>query len=400
MEASKPKKNRNVAMLTFSHFESDPRVKREAYSLTKENYQVYVISLRDNDEPRRVSYQGVEVIKTMKWVQRIRKKAKLKYLVGFTLFVAVCFFELTMLSLRRKKLSVIHIHNPPDHLVLAALPSRIFCRSRIILDRHEPFATQIISQLNRPTTGFLFKLLVFYERLIGFFANTIFVINIPDEEHMRKLLPKKIIQLIRNSLDTSNLEHLTKEKPDANVFTLLYQGLIAKRRDIDTIIYAINELKGKIENFKCVILGDGEYKHEMLNLIAKFDLEEIVEYRGFIEYNKLMKEISRADVCLLTAKDLPIYQMYVPNKLFEYMFYEKPIIASDLPYLNYLSEGVCYFYKSSDFKDLAKQIIYVFENEDDVTKKIEKMPEVLGKNLWSIDEKKMLTSYNKLIEKN
>ena len=388
-----------VAMISFSHYETDPRVKREAISLRKEGYHIHVISLRKKEELKNIEYDGIFIRKKMRWVTRLSGGSKLRYLIGFTLFVCVSNLELFRYYLTGTKFQVIHIHNPPDHLLFAGLPFKVLSRSKIIVDRHEPFAEQIISNLGLTKKSILFKLLKIYEKIVNYFADVILVINNPDKEHMKTLLPKKRIYEIRNSLDTSNLVAISKEKNSKkeDSFKILYQGFISRRRDIDTILYAINDLNDKIPNLEFTLVGHGDYIKEMLRVIEDLELDKYVNFKGFVDKNSLMEEIWITDLCLLTAKDLPIYQMYTPNKLFEYMYYNKPIIAADLPHLRFLSEDSCFFYTPGNFQSLSQEILFVYKNKEEVNQKISIMPEVLAKNVWEIDESRLIECYRDLL---
>ncbi len=100
-----------------------------------------------------------------------------------------------------KKISAIHVHNPPDHLILVALPFKRLYNTKIILDRHEPFALQIISTLGFSIKSFLFKLLKVYGKICYFFSDGIITINRIDKEVIQRIIKEKNIITVGNYLD-------------------------------------------------------------------------------------------------------------------------------------------------------------------------------------------------------
>jgi len=395
------KKTKNsVCMLLFSHFESDARPRREAISLREQGFQVYCISLGKKNEKKVTINNDIVLIKKLKWIENLPQGSFIRYIISFTIFVIVCFFELLRLASKGIRFDVIHIHNPPDHLVFAALPFKLFFKTKIILDRHEPFALQIISNLNKSTNGVLYKILRIYEKFSYKFVDLIFVVNKIEYTDVNDLMKNKKIRIVRNSFDKQRLRVDNEKKPfnaDYETYTVLYQGFISKRRDIDTIIHAIKILKDKIPKIRCVIIGDGDYLEEAKIESEKLGLKSTINFYRWMNQNELFELIRKANLCLVTLKDIPVYHRATPNKLFEYMNFKKPIIVADLPSLRDLSQGVCLFYNSEDPQCLADKILFVYNKPSKISKLIQKMDVVLEKNLWQIDEQVLISAYNEII---
>ncbi|MHA1223675.1 MAG: glycosyltransferase [Candidatus Heimdallarchaeaceae archaeon] len=393
------KATKNICMIVLSHYEGDPRVKREAKSLIKNGYNLYCISLRKKGEPKERDVDGVKVIKIMKWLQKFPQGSIFRYLFGFTFFIIDSFFTLLKLNLCGVKFDVLHFHNPPDHLVFIGIFHRLFKRSKIILDRHESFALQVLGNLNIQRQGFLYNLLKFYEKINCMIANAVILVNRMELEDLEAMLPNKSIFLVRNSLDIENIKiHEDIETKEDNYFTVLYQGYIAKKRDLNTVVEAIKIADESIPKLRCLILGDGEYLENLKILVKEKGIEDLIEIRGWVDSSIVIKEIKKADVCLITLTDTPAYRRATPNKLFEYMYFKKPIIAANFEYLKELSEDTCLYYQPSNSSDLAKKIIETYKFPDFLANKLERMSEVLKHNLWELDEKNLLECYKFLIK--
>lgn len=392
------KNTKNICMLSFSHFEKDPRVQREAFTLANNGYSVYCICLRNKDDTKYKEYKGIKLIQVLKFVSKIPKGSLSRYFFGFFIFPFVSLVNLFKLKTQIKKISAIHVHNPPDHLILTALPFKILFKTKVIMDRHEPFALQIISTLGFSTTSFLFKLLKVYEKNFNFFSDGIITINRLDNEEMQKMFKRKTVITIGNYLDFTQYQEQNRSVRKKKKVSLIYQGLISKKRDIGNLILGLKYFNEKFENFECLIFGDGDYVEEMNKAIIEYHLENHVIYRGWITRTDLMNEIKNADICIITVKDLPIYKMYTPNKLFEYMYYRKKIIAPNIEFLKELSNNSCYFYEIEDPKDLATKLFEAISSVKEFEEKLTKMSQALDDHNWRNEQEKLVEFYSTITE--
>jgi len=71
------------------------------------------------------------------------------------------------------------------------------------------------------------------------------------------------IVVVNNSInkeDYGYLNHNLFNREKKKVFSILYSGRITKAKKIDILIEALGVLKKKNDfNFKCVIIGDGDF---------------------------------------------------------------------------------------------------------------------------------------------
>lgn len=265
-------KKKNIAMIVYSHFESDVRVKREAYSLSSEGYNVYCISLRLKNEERYEDRNGVKVIKLFKWLSIIPKGSLLRYIIGSSLFILASFIELLKIKKSKVNFHVIHIHNPPDHLILSGLLFKWIYNATLVLDRHEPFALQIVSNLGKSEESILYKILSAYECIVYKFVDYFIVVNNIEKNDVRLITNNKPVYTIRNSFNNTinNNKIQGRERVEnEHHFLILYQGFISERRDIDTLIEAIDILRKKYSDIRCYIIGDGDYLQKSIDMVKK-----------------------------------------------------------------------------------------------------------------------------------
>ena len=115
-----------------------------------------------------------------------------------------------------------------------------------------------------------------------------------------------------------------------NKIILLYQGVLLQGRGIIPIIDAIKEHS----QYVLVILGEGGYKDTLKNYVDVLNMKDRVHFVGNIEYKELHQWTCSADIGLCNIEPISYsYQLALPNKLFEYILAELPVIATDLPAL-------------------------------------------------------------------
>ena len=111
-----------------------------------------------------------------------------------------------------------------------------------------------------------------------------------------------------------------QEFENRNKFTIVGVGRLAPVKGFHTLITALSKVKF---DFKLNIVGEGEQKEELLNLIKSFKLENKIELVGFVKnvqdyiYNSDLQIISSSEEGLSLA-------------LIEGIFYAKVLIATDI----------------------------------------------------------------------
>jgi glycosyltransferase involved in cell wall biosynthesis len=93
----------------------------------------------------------------------------------------------------------------------------------------------------------------------------------------------------------------------------------------DLLISAMNILKNrnKIENKYLLLTGTGSNKEKLINQTEKFGLKNNVIFYNGIAYEKVPDFINAADLCFCLKKEF--LDVTSPNRLFEYIFCNKPV---------------------------------------------------------------------------
>ena len=129
---------------------------------------------------------------------------------------------------------------------------------------------------------------------------------------------------IKDFKDELNIRNLLGIKEDN--FLLVYQGNIQPNRGIEQAIESLIEF----ENVSLVIIGYGDFKNHLIDLVKRNGLDQRVYFYGPVPPEHLIHIAHFADAGLCNIVGTSeSYKLSMPNKLFEYAMSEIPIIVSD-----------------------------------------------------------------------
>jgi len=122
---------------------------------------------------------------------------------------------------------------------------------------------------------------------------------------------------------------------EKNKKILLYQGVIHKGRGLRPTYKALKELK----DYVLVIIGDGELEAYYKNLAMEMGINDQVIFAGKINQDEILSYTKTADVGLSIIENISLSYYYaLPNKLFEYIMAEIPVVVSNLPQMKEVVE--------------------------------------------------------------
>lgn len=195
-------------------------------------------------------------------------------------------------------------------------------------------------------------------------ADCVIVTGPMDGEFLKKEYDLKNILPLRNlpryykpklSLDLHTHLQIDKSKK-----IILYQGVLLKGRGIEKVFEV---LKG-LPNHIFVIAGGGEFEDHYKKLAIEMNLINQVYFLGKLTQEDLPKVTASADVGVALIENLSTSYYYaLPNKLFEYIMVEVPVIVSNLPQMKEVIEKY----------DVGFTV--EFENKDELIAAIKKLTE-------------------------
>lgn len=196
--------------------------------------------------------------------------------------------------------------------------------------------------------------------------------------------------LISEASDAPGLRRTNKDK------IIMYQGAIKKGRGIYQILKALVILEGVL----FVIAGDGDELENIKKKSVELKITHKIKFLGHIPFDKLPSYTVQADLGLLLSEDMGLSHLYsLPNKLFEYIHAQVPILASQLVEIKEIINkyNIGEFIDSHDPKHIAEKIETMLANEEK-NKVWKENLKIAAKELcWENEEKELLKVYSQLI---
>lgn len=246
--------------------------------------------------------------------------------------------------------------NDLDTLPACFLASKI--KSNILVfDSHEYF-TEVPELIPRPKIQAFWKSI---ERFILPKLTKIITVSNGIAEIYRNEYHINV-NVVRNVpyLKVSNPLSEKKEK------IILYQGAINVNRGIETMVKAMQY----IDNATLQLIGKGDISEAIQQLIEQLNLSSKVKLMGEIPYQELENYTQQASIGLSLEEDVGLnYRLALPNKLFDYIHAEIPVLVADLPEMSALVKkyNLGKIAQSNDPKAIANQLIEMLQNETQLT---------------------------------
>ena len=126
--------------------------------------------------------------------------------------------------------------------------------------------------------------------------------------------------------------------------------------------------------------------------------DDIIKFLGHYPYEKAMSMSKSCDVGLILTQATSLNNLYSgPNRIFDYLGNELPILATDLYEFKKIAieEGCGWIVPSNDPIKLAEKVLEVARNRKDILNKKKKIkPLFLDRYTWEKMEVKILDLYN------
>jgi glycosyltransferase involved in cell wall biosynthesis len=363
-----------ILMLVENHFPQDTRVTNEARLLTDAGYQVSVIALRRKGQAGHEILNGVEVYRlpTLELFKKtpcvnvnrmnlllVKLKSFLGYVVEYCYFTAACLIVSTYVFIRRG-FDVMHAHNPPDTLFLAALPFKLFGK-KFVFDQHD-----LCPELYRSRYGAAEGLVSRLLRILEWCSLKLADVTIATNESYKKIQIERAnknprdVFVVRNG---PNQMRMTPTAPSArlrgmNKYILCYIGSLNPQDGVDHLLHSLRHLLYDLKrsDFHCVIMGTGDSLQDLRDLADKLQLNGCVELPGFVSDEDLQANLAAADICLDPDPSSPLNDVSTWIKVMEYMAYGKPIVAFDLKETRFSAGDAAIYVRPNEEREFAKTV--------------------------------------------
>ena len=386
-----------ILMVLESEFPPDVRVENEMLALTEAGHELHLAcSTRKNRA--QIENFGKAVIHRKVITPFIYKSSVgcLKFPFYFNFWRKYIFSLCTT-----EKFDIIHIHDLP--LSKTGVEIKRQFNTKLVIDLHENWPALIKTAAHTQT--FLGRVLssnkqwVKYERKMLPEADMVITIVEEARERVARLgIDREKICMVSNTINFENLSVKTKKK-ETGSFIIFYGGAINIHRGLQVVLNAIKINADKGLNIKFWIVGAGSFRKQLEDLTASLNIESYVRFFGQKPFDEMLEIMAESDVAIIPHIRTDNNDASSPNKLYQYMYLNKPIISSDCTSLeriiNETKTGFIYHYDSP--QDLALLTEKLHKNRsllNDIEGNGKRA--VMEKYNWNIDKKRLIQAYIRL----
>lgn len=388
-----------IAMVVFSYYPADPRVRREAEVLERAGHSVDVLCLRKRGESKAESFGAVTAHRILPGSEN--KESLLKYFLLSSVFAAAAFMKLAAIS-KEGPHALVQAHNMPDFLVFTGLFHKLF-GIPVVLDLHDLTVELFESRTaGRPLAAML-PVVKTAERLSCAFADKLITTSagFRDKLIARGVAPEKIV-LVLNSAD----DRIFSEPPPRTWReikegpVLMYHGTVARRFGLHIAIEALGKLKEAYPSARLKIYGkyDPSYKRELEELVLKKGLSGSVSINGFLDLGNVTGEIASADIGVVPYLFDPFMNLALSTKIFEYVCMGMPVVAAGLDSIREIfGEGAIKYFKPDDPSDMAEKIVEFCQRPEERKYFCEAAARAYKAVSWPVMSERYLSTVNALL---
>ncbi len=185
-----------------------------------------------------------------------------------------------------------------------------------------------------------------------------------------------------------NTETRTNSHSNKSIFTLFYHGSIYAHRGLEEIVKAVETLDEVYRSkIRLVVVGTGGGLKKLQHISQSCQHPSIVDYRGFISYEKIPEEIALADCCVCPLPNFLQWNVSSPLKLLEYLASGKPAIITPIPaHTDVLKdEKFIVWTKGEQVADFQKAIIFAYRNKKKLQSAARQAPDFVASRYdWDI----------------
>jgi glycosyltransferase involved in cell wall biosynthesis len=319
--------NKKVVSVVLNNFKNDSRVLKENISLQNAGYDVQVVALWEDGVQEKEEIANIPVhrvkLKSKNW-----SKNKLMQLIKYFEF-------LYKVSKEYKSADILHC-NDLNTLPIGFVVKRFYNKEvKIVYDAHE---YEINDKPNE--SRYSIKIKYFIEKFLIRYADRVITVSEAIADEYKKMYP--FIKKPALVLNTPQYKEIAKKDIFRETFDIpkdttifLYQGGLSKGRGIEILLETFKQLSttqttdNRYTNIPVIVfMGYGELE-ELIKQTSK-EYENIYFHKA-VTPDILLDYTSSADFGILFYENNCLNHDYCsPNKMFEYLMAEIPVIVSNL----------------------------------------------------------------------
>jgi glycosyltransferase involved in cell wall biosynthesis len=308
--------------------------------------------MRRSGEPRNESLDGIRIHRLpLEHERGVGLGAIAREYVGFTLLAAGKLWGLA----RRRRYRVVHVHNPPDFLLLAALPARLVFGARLVFDVHDLAPDMFAERFGSGNAARLAnRLLQALERLALRLADTVITVHEPYARELRTRGAREVT-VVMNSVDPDILPTEANEVAVGAGFRVVYHGTVTPWYGVDLLVDAAGALVSEIPELTVEIYGEGDAVPALRERARQLGLNDRVQFHdGWLPQREVLSRVRSAAAGVVPNRPTRLNHYALSSKLLEYVELGIPVAVAGLPTLReHFADDEVLFFAPGDSEALA-----------------------------------------------
>ncbi len=386
-----------ILMILESEFPPDVRVENEILALSEAGHEVHLACSTRKNRPESDTY-GKAFIHRKKISKFIYKSSvgclKFPFYFNFwrNFLFPVC---------HREGFDAVHVCDLPLSRIGSEIKQQF--NTWLIIDLHENWPALLKTATHtRTIAGRLLssnsQWVAYEQKMLPEADKIITVIDEARDRVIKLGIDPEKISVVSNTINYDGLNIKTCEK-DSETFTVFYGGAINAHRGLQIVLEAIKICVSKSIKIRLWIVGDGSYKEKLEKLSRSLEIADHVKFWGYKPFHEMLDILAECDAAIIPHIRNDNNDASSPNKLYQYMYLNKPIISSDCISLkriiNQTHTGFIYKNDSSDdLSNLLEKLSADRKILDELDGNGRKA--VIEKYNWNIDKKRLLNAYREL----
>jgi glycosyltransferase involved in cell wall biosynthesis len=386
-----------ILMILESEFPPDVRVENEILALTEGGHEVHLACTTRKNREQSDKF-GKAFIHRKKISEFIYKASvgSLKFPFYFNfwrnfLFPLCC----------REGFDAVHISDLPLSRIGKEIKEKF--NTWLIIDLHENWPALLKKAAHtRTIAGRLLssnlQWVEYEKRMLPEADKVITVVEEARERVINLGIDPEKICIVSNTINYDGLEIKAATK-DPETFTIFYGGAINRHRGLQIVLEAVKNCLKKGIKIRFWIVGDGSYRKSLEKLSVSLEIEPFVKFWGHKPFLEMLEILSESDAAIIPHIRNDNNDASSPNKLYQYMYLNIPIISSDCTSLKRIIDQTHtgFIYKN----DSSDELCLLLEKLTDNRKILDELngngrTAVVEKYNWNIDKKRLIEAYRDL----
>ena len=379
-----------VAMIGYTVYELDARVKRAADALVESGHQVDLF-VSDHAGSRA---SNSELLTIHRLQMKKRRSAAMRYAYEYGFFGAWAFVLVSLLHARRRY-DVVYVHNMPNFLVFAGCLPKLG-GAKIVLDVHDPAPELLASIRGRDLQRWLRSLATAEERVSTSFSDALITVN----ESMRRRISAmsgRPVTVVMNLPDPAVFGAREEPRQREGTDFLVYSGAIAYRNGLDLVIEALSLLGDEFPALRLRIIGDGPARESLVRMAEDLGVADRVDFLDCVPNHDIPGLVSGAAAGVSAQREDTFGSLVFSMKVAEYVSLGLPVVCSGIATMrHYFDDDELMFFEPASARDLARAVREVLTNPAEAEERAARSRTKLRKLDWPAQKETLVATVEAL----